>query len=273
MPDLTTRSVVPRGCEDGNPCLFVAPSALLEPEGNGGVRRNATFKTMKKTASGAGSLYHDFSSTQAQEPRAAMVDLSLSAMPYDWRQNIMSLQGRILVLSAAGIAATAYVIGVIVYRLYFHPLAKYPGPFWAKITDLYDFYQALSERRAHNFLALHQRYGMEPMGPIGESWSDKSQGRLYDLRLTSYVSMNLRLSKVFTPRHTCHGLTFPADIYGFKANVRKADFFAASQSNPEVTDTFSELYKEPAMKKRKVLSMGFSERSLRDFEGLSDSEY
>ena len=61
-------------------------------------------------------------------------------------------------------------------------------------------------------------------------------------------------------------LTSPTDIYAYKANVRKSDLFAASQTSTE-TDTFSELYKEPALKKRKVLSYGFSENSLRSFEG------
>ncbi|KAL6241983.1 hypothetical protein RBB50_011228 [Rhinocladiella similis] len=56
------------------------------------------------------------------------------------------------------------------------------------------------------------------------------------------------------------------DIYAYKANVRKSDTFSASQSHPDSTDTFSELYKEPALKKRKTLSYGFSESSLRSFE-------
>jgi hypothetical protein len=31
------------------------------------------------------------------------------------------------------------VLGII-YRVYFHPLAKYPGPFFAKITNFYGAY-------------------------------------------------------------------------------------------------------------------------------------
>ncbi|OQV00250.1 hypothetical protein CLAIMM_05773 isoform 2 [Cladophialophora immunda] len=133
------------------------------------------------------------------------------------------------------VALIGYVVVKSIYRVYFHPLAKYPGPFWAKVTSLYDFYQALSERRAHNFLALHKKYG-----PI-----------------VRYAPNKL----VFNEPQAWQ------DIYAYKANVRKSDLFAASQSNPESTDTFSELYKEPALKKRKVLSYGFSESSLRSFEG------
>lgn len=56
-------------------------------------------------------------------------------------------------------ALVGYVVVKSIYRVYFHPLAKYPGPFWAKVTSFYDFYQAWSEHRAHNILALHRKYG------------------------------------------------------------------------------------------------------------------
>ena len=48
---------------------------------------------------------------------------------------------------------------VVIYRLTFHPLAKHPGPFLAKLTDAYSVYQAWTGRRHINFWNLHQRYG------------------------------------------------------------------------------------------------------------------
>ena len=43
---------------------------------------------------------------------------------------------------AAAIAALCvlWLAGTILYRIYVHPLAGVPGPFWAKITSFYGFY-------------------------------------------------------------------------------------------------------------------------------------
>jgi drug/metabolite transporter (DMT)-like permease len=49
---------------------------------------------------------------------------------------------------------------IIVYRLFFHRLNKFPGPFWAKVSKLY--HAALVIRPMDNYLLLHrwhQKYG------------------------------------------------------------------------------------------------------------------
>lgn len=38
-------------------------------------------------------------------------------------------------LRNGAILAAVYLITLVVYRLWFHPLANHPGPFMAKITD------------------------------------------------------------------------------------------------------------------------------------------
>ncbi|KAI1180231.1 cytochrome P450 [Nemania sp. FL0916] len=56
-----------------------------------------------------------------------------------------------------------YFVCVAVYRLYFHPLSKFPGPRLAAITDLWELYQDyIREESGHLFLELdklHERYG------------------------------------------------------------------------------------------------------------------
>lgn len=48
---------------------------------------------------------------------------------------------------------------ILLYRLAFHPLRRFPGPFWAKVSNLYHGYMV---RRSDNYLwirTLHERYG------------------------------------------------------------------------------------------------------------------
>lgn len=45
------------------------------------------------------------------------------------------------------------------YNRYFHPLHRFPGPFWGSVTDLYHTY-LLSTSQVHlKQLRLHQTYG------------------------------------------------------------------------------------------------------------------
>lgn len=67
-----------------------------------------------------------------------------------------------VIVSTAGALALGYVVYTIFYRLYLHPLAKYPGPFWAKISDLPSYYYTLKQDRHVWLLKLQQQYGAFP---------------------------------------------------------------------------------------------------------------
>jgi hypothetical protein len=70
-----------------------------------------------------------------------------------------------------GIFANRYrvkIFGLIVYRLYFHPLAKYPGPLLARITNWYAVYHAYKGDRHLNMYYSHQKYGERPRVCFGE---------------------------------------------------------------------------------------------------------
>ena len=62
---------------------------------------------------------------------------------------------------------TIYFIGLAVYRRYFHPLAKYPGPFLNSISGLPVAFSVLRGRYAFENKLYHEKYG--PVVRIGPS--------------------------------------------------------------------------------------------------------
>lgn len=62
-------------------------------------------------------------------------------------------------LLAAGVCLALWVASYVVYQVYFHPLARFPGPFLASVTDLWQVYQFLTLRQPYNLTELHAEYG------------------------------------------------------------------------------------------------------------------
>jgi hypothetical protein len=55
------------------------------------------------------------------------------------------------------------VLCVVIYRLYFHPLSKYPGPILAALTDSYDGWYAWHGTLPIEHHRQHLKYGtIEP---------------------------------------------------------------------------------------------------------------
>lgn len=55
--------------------------------------------------------------------------------------------------------AGLHILANIIYNLCFHPYAKYPGPFLAKITELYAAYHAWRGDIHIDMWRCHQKYG------------------------------------------------------------------------------------------------------------------
>ncbi|KAL4948588.1 cytochrome P450 [Aspergillus filifer] len=58
-----------------------------------------------------------------------------------------------------GAAVFLWIASVCIYRLYFHPLAKYPGPLLARLTTLYGAYHGWKGDFSTKLYELHEKYG------------------------------------------------------------------------------------------------------------------
>jgi hypothetical protein len=72
---------------------------------------------------------------------------------------ILSLRRTVLLLPTACFLGFLYLLAVIVYRAFLHPLAKVPGPFLASITRAWQTRKYVSGQWHDVALNLHAKYG------------------------------------------------------------------------------------------------------------------
>ena len=89
-------------------------------------------------------------------------------------------------LVALVVAWLVYLVALAIYRLYLHPLAKFPGPRLAALTQWYEFYYDVSLRGQFLFKVeeMHKKYGSSV---VRRQYIKKltEQGQLCVLLLTS----------------------------------------------------------------------------------------
>lgn len=62
-------------------------------------------------------------------------------------------------LSWACLVLTLCALGYVFYQRVLHPLAGYPGPFLASLTDLWQVYQYSTLQQPYHLTELHEKYG------------------------------------------------------------------------------------------------------------------
>jgi len=68
----------------------------------------------------------------------------------------------IITIAASILLFIAYLVGVALYRLYLSPLAHFPGPKLAALTQWYEFYYdvVLSGKYVFQIQKMHKQYGI-----------------------------------------------------------------------------------------------------------------
>ncbi|KAH6876811.1 cytochrome P450 monooxygenase [Thelonectria olida] len=127
-----------------------------------------------------------------------------------------------------------YIIILVFYRLALHPLAKYPGPVLARITNWYSAFYVWKGDMHLKLFEMHQKYGETVrFGP-------------------NSISVNSRSAM--------------AGIYGVRANVRKADSYAVMSASSRTVNTISSRDKKAHAFKRRILAQVFSDQALKGVE-------
>jgi hypothetical protein len=65
-----------------------------------------------------------------------------------------------LLVQGAVTAIIAYWILWIIYTRYLHPLAKFPGPFWASVSRIWTVLHVLPGDAEKTQMKLHAKYGL-----------------------------------------------------------------------------------------------------------------
>lgn len=126
-----------------------------------------------------------------------------------------------------------YIVTACIYRLFFHPFAHIPGPFFAKLTDAYGLYHAW---RQDTHLAIHRLHLI--YGPI-----------------VRYGPNRILVNDV-------KGMK---EIYGYNANFAKGKAYEVMRIGP-VENVFNVTDKQRHKRKRRLVGQGFSEAALRASE-------
>ncbi|KAF1961447.1 benzoate 4-monooxygenase cytochrome P450 [Byssothecium circinans] len=129
------------------------------------------------------------------------------------------------------VISLGYLIARAIYDAFFHPLANCPGPFAAKISKIPSFYHAVKGDRHIWIWQNHQIYGEK-------------------------VRLAPNLVLFLAPQ--AH-----RDVYGSKANVKRAKSYEAWAKNVDEANTA--LTTDPAAhgKKRKILNQAFTEKTVK----------
>lgn len=138
------------------------------------------------------------------------------------------------IFSLCALFASAGVLAIVVYRLHFHPLSRYPGPFWARITSFPSYWHTLRQDRHIWLWRLQEEYG---------------------------PTFRYRPDSILVNTPSAY-----AQIFSPKGNVKKGVYYKVWPREAKAVTTWNSI--DPAVHsfKRRVLNHAFSSKALRSAE-------
>lgn len=130
--------------------------------------------------------------------------------------------------------ASAGVLAIVVYRLHFHPLSRYPGPFWARITSFPSYWHTLRQDRHIWLWRLQEEYG---------------------------PTFRYRPDSILVNTPSAY-----AQIFGPKGNVKKGLYYQVWPRHAKAVTTWNSIDFAVHSHKRRVLNHAFSSKALRSAE-------
>ncbi|KAK0712207.1 cytochrome P450 [Apiosordaria backusii] len=145
----------------------------------------------------------------------------------------MEVLGSLLSWQSIAVTAVVYFLTLAFYRLYLHPLAKFPGPKLAAITRYYEAYYDIVKNGQYTFriAEMHKKYGnpyelhINDPSYFEKLYSREGRWNKYDWAVEAH---NAPGAIIFTPDHDQHkARRLPLNAYFSRASVdRRSDLIS-----------------------------------------------
>lgn len=88
------------------------------------------------------------------------------------------------------VLAVVFLLGISIYRLFLHPLARIPGPRLAAISNVWHAYHARNGHMLHLGKTLHKHYGHTVRVGPNEVWFDSKEAlsKIYSMESCTKAS-------------------------------------------------------------------------------------
>ncbi|KAL4819371.1 cytochrome P450 [Aspergillus spinulosporus] len=152
-----------------------------------------------------------------------------------------------LLFQSALLVSLAYWISWIIYTRWFHPLAQFPGPFWASVSRIWTVLHVLPGDAEKKQRKLHEKYGLKYdwIGPVVRIGPDE------------LITSDPAAVKT---------------LYGVKAGTVKTDFYLAFRPPwARYPDHFSAMGGKQHADRRRIVSAVYSMSSILQSESYIDA--